>query len=314
MAPTQSEHLEATNSSRGAATDSPVELPRTLKAPMRDWGQYITIQREFYVEHILPKDGFMVIGGDTGMGRTWEALHLMASIEKGETWHGLQCYPATCLYLYMEHGIADANGKFTKIGDVRGELNSMAVYDDQTNFRLETSEGYQNIKNLAEETQADIIFLDPLQSTYRPQGGRFDPVFYDWWQNAKLLLTEYTLVFLHNTRKGMILKNSISEDKLSVDMLKCPSELAARADTVVMYAVVKGSREGAWQEVGRYIGVPKHTASNIPLPILKVKWKWNEARYDGEWRASNPRILESEEAQSVDDIVEIVLERVRQSA
>ena len=313
METTRNEHLEAANSLIGA-TDSSVELSRTLKAPMKDWGKYNTIQREFYVEHILPKNGLMIIGGDTGMGRTWEALHLMASIEKGETWHGLQCYPAKCLYLYMEHGIADAKEKFTKIGDVRGELNSMAIYDDQTNFRLETEEGYQNIKSIGEEAQADVIFLDPLQATYRPQRGRFDPVFWEWWQSVKLLLADYTLVILHNTRKGMILKNSISEDKLSVDMLKCPSELAARSETVIMYAVVKGSRDSVWQEVGRYIGIPKHTASNISLPILKVRWNWNEARYDNEWRISNLPILESEETQSVDAIVEKVLARIHQNA
>lgn len=242
--------------------------------------------RQFVVDLILPKRGILVMAGGTGMGRTFEALHLLASIEKGERWHGFQAYKDKCWYLYREHGRDDYVAKGKKILAVRGSLKSEIRFDQTENFYINTEQGLANIIKYAED--ARVIFLDPLYLC----------IYGDWYRSRQVLADTilglgrlqsagYTIVILQNVTKdsnGIVIRGAMGEDKLTIDKMKAPAEFGNTVDTAILYAVTKTpSAEKIWVETGRFIGIPKHTASDRQLGIKKVRWDWQMARYDGKW-------------------------------
>lgn len=231
-----------------------------------------------------------IISGNTGIGKSWETMHLAFQFRLGGTWHGLPCRQLMPIYVGLELTDNQIQRRIKKLApvypDVR-DINFLAHkgYD----YKLNTTVGRDNLlKQLRSfNQQFGVVILDPLASFVK---GKVDQV--DWNNEVEPVLTtiksefDCSIVLDHNFRKRIQIYGH-GEDMFAPDRLKGVSDIIDRADNIVIFISESQPRkdtDGKSQriEIAKWIHAAKTRDAEVELPFHRVRWDSTRAMFVAE--------------------------------
>ena len=114
---------------------------------------------DWIVENAIEAGGLPVIFGDSGIGKSWLAMHLADCVATGRPWFGKTCKKRTVLYLDGECGEGLIHRRAQAVCHLGGDLTFISFPD----FTLDDG-GLETIEWLIQETGAELLILDPLMN------------------------------------------------------------------------------------------------------------------------------------------------------
>jgi len=144
--------------------------PRTLKAlPISELLSEKVPDVKWIVEEIIPSNGFGMIAGDSGVGKTWLLLDLALSVASGRPWLGtFPTIKGPALYIDEESGIALLKDRLLKLG-YKEDLRDLPIcFSTLEGLKVDTEQGRAKLRGTIKKYGAKLVVID---SFVRIHGG-----------------------------------------------------------------------------------------------------------------------------------------------
>jgi RecA-family ATPase len=247
------------------------------------------------IEQVLPRTGYLIIGGSTGDGKTNEMLHLwyaFASKYQAD-YHGINVRQCPPLYINLEDDDVKL-GKRLKVIKPQYKLAFEPKILLMPSLYLDTQDGIDELREIVKNLRKDkynvgVIILDSLK--YTVSGDYCKPqVAKRYTDNLKNLSKELKVAFIltHHTRK-LVYYQGKSEDLLSSDRLKGAKEIIDHAEGAFLYAIDNTVKceKGTTKRIKKTTLVPVKTRhaecelemTQLELTFSREKLCWNGQKY-----------------------------------
>ena len=119
----------------------------------------VTIEKpEFLYHPYFPKGKLILVGAYPGAGKTMLMCYFAAKVTRGQSFFG--CWtsvPHRVLYFSNEDGVTDTLKP--RFDQAHGDVERLSFFHDHISF-----DEVSRIRNMIDQTDADIVIFDPLQS------------------------------------------------------------------------------------------------------------------------------------------------------
>lgn len=253
-----------------------------------------TDKEQDLIQELLPTSGYVIVGGDTGMGKTNEMLHLWFSFaSKQGSYHGLAVRQCPPLYINLE----DDECKLGKRIEIIRPLYDLAFEPKMmclNNLYLDTSEGKAGLTTIItylrdNKYDVKVVIMDSLKyainSDYlKSQSAK------RWTDSVKELSKSLgvSFVFTHHTRK-LHFSQGHTEDLESGERIKGAKDFLDHAESVILYATHTEKRRfgDEIKHIRETTLVPvktRHAVSDLQSQYLKLLFDrkrlyWNGQHY-----------------------------------
>ena len=117
---------------------------------------------------LLPQEGIMIFGGETGIGKTMLMLNMARDLTTpGSMLWGIDGYdipkPATVLYVDQESG-EHVLGKRVKVMFAKDPPNDLIWYSSREPMRIDSLMDQRKLERMIDETGAQVVLLDPASN------------------------------------------------------------------------------------------------------------------------------------------------------
>jgi len=240
------------------------------------------------IEQLLATQTTLIIGGVSGIGKTWESEHLAFKFRQGERWHGLQCRKLTPLYITLELNDRQMQKRMAKLAQIYPTVRDIHfLAREGANYKLNTDEGKKNLfEELRKYQPFEVLILDPLSLFIK---GKIEQV--DWNNEIEPVLSEIkrefgcSLILNHNFRKKIQIYGH-GEDNFAADRLKGVAEVIDRAGSIVVFIsesqAIKKNGESQRVEIAKWIHAAKTRDAEWELKPHRVVWDWDKAMFKPE--------------------------------
>ncbi|MFW6116378.1 MAG: AAA family ATPase [bacterium] len=117
------------------------------EAPEIDW----------IIEGVLESNGTAMFYGDSGIGKTFIAMHMAACIGSGSQWFGAKTSRRRVLYLDGENGKALMHRRAQMVGYDDADVSYISFPQTQLD-----DDGLKLLRLLIRELEAEVVVIDPL--------------------------------------------------------------------------------------------------------------------------------------------------------
>lgn len=195
------------------------------------------------IDQLLPDTGYMVIGAEHGVGKTWEALHLLYSFasKSNSDYHGLKTKNVHAIYINLEDSEVKLGSRLDIIKPLYN-LDYEPIIYSLPNMYIDTPEGEKTLRHIIEHSRANgyptkAIIIDSFKYAISGDYTKSN-ITKKWTDLVKKLSKEYKIafIFLHHLRKMVAYQNKF-EDLISSDRLKGAKDLIDHAEACVLIAV-----------------------------------------------------------------------------
>ena len=144
--------------------------PRTLKAlPISELLSEKVPDVKWIVEEIIPSNGFGMIAGDSGVGKTWLLLDLALSVASGRPWLGtLPTTKGPVLFIDEESGVALLKNRLLKLGQKEDLRDLPICFSTLEGLKVDTEQGRAKLRGTIKKYGAKLVVID---SFVRIHGG-----------------------------------------------------------------------------------------------------------------------------------------------
>jgi replicative DNA helicase len=191
---------------------------------------------KWIVEGIIPSNGFCMIAGDSGVGKTWLLLDLGTSVAKGVSWLGaFPTIEGPVLYVDEESGITLLKDRLNKLGR-QEDLRDLPIYfSTLEGLKVDTQQGRAKLRGTIKKYGAKLVVID---SFVRIHGGDENSVV-DISKVTEALSRiareeDCAIVVAHHARKKGLTLNEPG------DRLRGTSEIKAALDVHLFVSREKG--------------------------------------------------------------------------
>ena len=175
-----------------------------------EWTQQEVPHPPFFIQHILPKGGILMLYGDAGVMKSWMALHTAFCIATGSEWFDFRTYQARVLIVNFEIAPWGYHDRLVKVnGNFSVEIGMLMESSPGTIF-LDEPGVFEAFKNeLIEPLQPDVIILDCLARCYggdensNQELGRF------FLKLDELKMDGRSIILIHHCNKSMLITSTM---------------------------------------------------------------------------------------------------------
>lgn len=161
---------------------------------------------EFYIQHLLAKEGTMMIYGGAGVRKSWLAEHLGFCIATGSPWLGFTTSQARVLIVNFEISpIAYAVLRLRPM-EARFTLQPMFLFERSPgNLSLDIRESFDRFAADIRPTQPKVIILDCLQGCYSGDENNMERAGV-WIRNVGELQQEHqaSIIIIQHANKSLL--------------------------------------------------------------------------------------------------------------
>jgi archaellum biogenesis ATPase FlaH len=165
------------------------------------------VRVEYVVEPLIPVGGAAVIGGDSGLGKSWLVLQLAIAVAAGKPWLGqFQTRQGSVLIVDEEDAIPLIKRRLDKLAPTHAGLAletlpiSFAVGQG---LNLSDADSVSQLDKTIRECGAQVLILDSLVRVHRASENSASEMSGVFAKLKRLLATHpgLTIVFTHHSRK-----------------------------------------------------------------------------------------------------------------
>lgn len=244
------------------------------------------------IEQLMAQGTTLAIAGNTGIGKSWETMHLAYQFRLGGKWHGLPCRQLMPICVNLE--LTD-NQMLTRIRKLDmtypkeqypqvKQIPFVAAKGED--YRLNSLPGkdklLQRLRSYGMEF--GLIILDPLALFIK---GKLEKV--DWNNEVEPVLNEIkrefgcSIILNHNFRKQIQIQGH-TEDLFAPDRLKGVAEIMDRADNIVVFISESQPRnnpdgKSVRIEIAKWIHAAKTRDAEVELQPHRVKWDYGRGMF-----------------------------------
>jgi len=263
-------------------------------------------QRPEAIKVLLPQGELMLVAGDPWTGKSVEFQELACAFGAGGNYHGLPVKQCRAMYITWE-------GAGEKIADRLEKISKRYEMDQQPIIKLlpepiplNKPEGQEAMLKLidgeVEKKGVEVVLIDNFPYTIRGSYSKDANIMQSWFEGNRRIAHEtgITPIYIWVFRK-LIFGGNATEDPFSLDRLKGGSDIAYRANTVIMIGEYKkqarvkkddGSSPSEYTSLGHYI-VPKKVKDAVSdIPPLRVKLDHDLLSFRGQhWELNGNEVL-----------------------
>jgi replicative DNA helicase len=124
---------------------------------------------KWMVDGIIPSNGFCMIAGDSGVGKTWLLLDLALSVASGRPWLGtLPTTKGPVLFIDEESGVALLKNRLLKLGQKEDLRDLPICFSTLEGLKVDTEQGRAKLRGTIKKYGAKLVVID---SFVRIHGG-----------------------------------------------------------------------------------------------------------------------------------------------
>lgn len=167
-----------------------------------EWIQTPVFHPPFFVEHLLPRGGCLLLYGQTGVMKSWLVQHMAFCIATGNPWLGLETNQARVLLCNFEISSPSYHHRLQLMSRNFGLEPQMLWEASPSVMFLEEPHVFNNFRETVESISPDVIILDCMSGCF---GGD---------ENSPRDISEFmrNMSSLIGTTRGMILVHHSNKD------------------------------------------------------------------------------------------------------
>lgn len=227
-------------------------------------GEYVALERahvRYIVADMVPRPGLVVLVGPPKAGKSFLAIQLAHALAHSMTFLGRDTFKQRVLYLMLESELVfkDRIQKLLACGYLQPNAQIFVPHPDNQplSFNILKTETQTWIYNVIEETDPDVIVIDPLRELHNEnedKASEMKPV----GDAIMELVGNRSVVVVHHTPK-------IREDTYidPVNLARGSNYLAGKADTVWLLLDNKAKQTGRLHIVPRF-------SENIEINLVRT--------------------------------------------
>jgi len=117
--------------------------------------------KKWLVEGIIPSNGFCMIAGESGVGKTWLLQELGLAVASGRSWLGkFATTKGKVLFIDEESGIALLKERLLKLGEPEDLRNLPIHFSVLAGLKIDTAEGREKLREAIKKTEASLVIID----------------------------------------------------------------------------------------------------------------------------------------------------------
>jgi archaellum biogenesis ATPase FlaH len=157
-----------------------------------------SVEVEYLVDRLIPKNAITVLFGRGGIGKTWLALELARCIGGGSPFLGLETQQTPVIYVDFENPLAVLTSRTQKLGETEGVFFWLANDDVKKAPKLDSSD-WEAYKTLP---KGSLIIFDTLRSSQSRDEDKSQDMANVMGRLKELRDLGFTVVILHHTAKN----------------------------------------------------------------------------------------------------------------
>jgi hypothetical protein len=157
-----------------------------------------TVEVEYLVDRLIPKNAITVLFGRGGIGKTWLALELARCIGGGSPFLGLETQQTPVIYVDFENPLAVLTNRTQKLGESEGVFFWLANDEIKKAPKLD-SKDWEVYKTLP---KGSLIIFDTLRSSQSRDEDKSQDMANVMSRLKELRDLGFTIVILHHTAKN----------------------------------------------------------------------------------------------------------------
>ncbi len=270
------------------------------------WATRKLTRRPEAIQHLLPKQELMLIAGDPWTGKSVEGLELAYTFGSGGNYHGLPVTQCRAMYITWEgagENIADRLDKISNRYEREIHLRPIIKLLPEPTH-INKAEGNKTMLKLIDKQvqakEVEVVIFDNFPYTIKGNYSRDPNIMQDWFDGNRWIVREtgITPIYIWVQRK-LIFGGSSTEDPFSLDRLKGGSDVAYKANTVIMIGEYKkqkrvtedGESVSKLVSMGHHIVPKKVKDAKCEIPPLKVKLNHELLSFRGQhWEINGNKI------------------------
>lgn len=241
-------------------------------------------QRPETIKVLLPENELAILAGGPFLNKSTEFQNLACAFGAGSDYHGLPVKQCRAMYVTWEGAGEKIADRFEKISK-RYEMNQQPIIKLLSEpMPLNKPEGQEKMLTLIDgevkKRGVEVVLIDNFPYTIRGNYSKDENIMQSWFEGNRRIVREtgITPIYIWVFRK-LIFGGNVTEDPFSLDRLKGGSDIAYKANTVIMIGEYKkqarakeedGTNPSKHRSIGYYI-VPKKVKDAVSdIPPLQV--------------------------------------------
>ena len=244
---------------------------------IHDVGEYVqqtVVHPPYFVEHLLPRGGSLLLYGRAGEMKSWLAQHIAFCIATGTEWLDFSTTQARVLLVNFEISSASYHQRLKHMAESFSLEDGMLYAASPSMMYLDEPYVFTRFKDEVEDLDPDVVILDCLSGCY---GGD---------ENSSSEMSQFlkNVNDLKGERRGIILIHHSNKNLLSLspmDRARGHTKLTGWVDSI-LYVVSQGRSAGKQLQFGKVRLAPFQIFSkNIMFEDYVFKLRNTTSREEG---------------------------------